>query len=105
MNLKNPLCQIKPDRRYFAHGRHLPLERSSRPLFHYGAGRGSHYLIKLNAVDPFAYLSATLTRLVNGHKQSRIDELMPGITRSVHTAEVPCRPEAGLRVGKRRALV
>jgi hypothetical protein len=32
---------------------------------------------KLNAVDPFAYLSATLTRLVNGHKQSRIDELMP----------------------------
>lgn len=32
---------------------------------------------KLNAVDPFAYLSATLTRLVNSHKQSRIDELMP----------------------------
>jgi hypothetical protein len=32
---------------------------------------------KLNAVDPFAYLSATLTRLVNGHKQSRIGELMP----------------------------
>ncbi|WP_260687884.1 transposase domain-containing protein, partial [Rhizobium laguerreae] len=32
---------------------------------------------ELNAVDPFAYLSATLTRLVNGHKQSRIDELMP----------------------------
>ncbi|MBP2490905.1 hypothetical protein JOH50_006701 [Rhizobium leguminosarum] len=32
---------------------------------------------KLNAVDPFAYLSATLTRLVNGHKRSRIDELMP----------------------------
>jgi hypothetical protein len=32
---------------------------------------------KLNAVDPFAYQSAALTRLVNGHKQSRIDELMP----------------------------
>ncbi|MBY5867183.1 IS66 family transposase [Rhizobium leguminosarum] len=32
---------------------------------------------KLNAADPFAYLSATLTRLVNCHKQSRIDELMP----------------------------
>ncbi|MGO7486730.1 IS66 family transposase [Rhizobium ruizarguesonis] len=32
---------------------------------------------KLNAVDPFAYLSATLTAIVNGHRQSQIDELMP----------------------------
>jgi hypothetical protein len=32
---------------------------------------------KLNAVDPFAYLTTTLTSIVNGHKQSRIDELMP----------------------------
>lgn len=32
---------------------------------------------KLNAVDPQAYLATTLSALVNGHKQSRIDELMP----------------------------
>lgn len=32
---------------------------------------------KLNAVDPFAYLSATLTAIVNGHRQSRIEELLP----------------------------
>lgn len=32
---------------------------------------------KLNTVDPFAYLNATLTDVVNGHKQSRIDELLP----------------------------
>jgi transposase len=32
---------------------------------------------KLNAVDPFAYLTATLTAIVNGHKQSRIEELLP----------------------------
>ncbi|WP_352704721.1 transposase domain-containing protein [Mesorhizobium sp. M0598] len=32
---------------------------------------------KLNAVDPQAYLTNTLTAIVNGHKQSRIDELLP----------------------------
>lgn len=32
---------------------------------------------KLNAVDPHAWLTATLQAIVNGHKQSRIDELMP----------------------------
>lgn len=32
---------------------------------------------KLNAIDPQAYLTATLTAIVNGHKQSRIDELLP----------------------------
>jgi transposase len=32
---------------------------------------------KLNAVDPQAYLTTTLTAIVNGHKQSRIDELLP----------------------------
>ncbi|MBB6510038.1 hypothetical protein F4695_003422 [Rhizobium soli] len=30
-----------------------------------------------NAVDPLAYLTATLTAIVNGHKQSRIDKLLP----------------------------
>ncbi|MEB3048064.1 transposase domain-containing protein, partial [Rhizobium mulingense] len=32
---------------------------------------------KLNAVDPQAYLTSTLTAIVNGHKQNRIDELLP----------------------------
>ncbi|MEY9182029.1 hypothetical protein ABIA41_003464 [Bradyrhizobium sp. USDA 313] len=32
---------------------------------------------KLNAVDPFAYLSSTLTAIVNGHRQMHIDVLMP----------------------------
>ncbi|GBR00002.1 hypothetical protein AA23498_3593 [Acetobacter nitrogenifigens DSM 23921 = NBRC 105050] len=32
---------------------------------------------KLNSVDPLAYLTATLTAIVKGHKQSRIDELLP----------------------------
>ncbi len=32
---------------------------------------------KLNAVDPHAWLSDTITAIINGHKQSRIDELLP----------------------------
>lgn len=38
---------------------------------------GAIHLIKLKAVDPLAYLSATLTAIVNGHRQSEINELMP----------------------------
>jgi transposase len=32
---------------------------------------------KLNAIGPHAWMSDILTAIVNGHKQSRIDELMP----------------------------
>ncbi|WFU06800.1 IS66 family transposase (plasmid) [Rhizobium sp. CB3171] len=32
---------------------------------------------KLNTVHPLAYLTVTLTAIVNGHKQSRIGELLP----------------------------
>tara|TARA_Y100000815_G_scaffold274032_1_gene306884 strand:- start:1365 stop:1574 length:210 start_codon:yes stop_codon:yes gene_type:complete len=32
---------------------------------------------KLNDIDPQAWLAATLTAIVNGHKQSRIDLLLP----------------------------
>ena len=32
---------------------------------------------KLNDVEPQAYLTDVLTRLVNGHLQSRLDELLP----------------------------
>ena len=32
---------------------------------------------KLNAVDPQAYLADVLTRLINRHPASQIDQLMP----------------------------
>ncbi|SMC98238.1 IS66 C-terminal element [Fulvimarina manganoxydans] len=32
---------------------------------------------KLNGVDPYAYLSAVITCIVDGHPNSAIDELMP----------------------------
>jgi transposase len=32
---------------------------------------------KLNAVDPLAYLTSTLSAIVNGHKQSRVEALLP----------------------------
>jgi len=31
---------------------------------------------KINGVEPFAYLKATLTAIANGHPQSRLDELL-----------------------------
>jgi len=32
---------------------------------------------KLNAVEPQAYMTSTFTAIVNGHKRSQIDELLP----------------------------
>ncbi len=32
---------------------------------------------KLNGIDPYAYLRATLTAIAEGHPAARIDELMP----------------------------
>ena len=32
---------------------------------------------KINGIEPFAYLKATLTTIANGHPQSRLDELLP----------------------------
>src|SRR5690606_18233190 len=32
---------------------------------------------KINGVEPFAYLKATLTAIANGHPQSRLDNLLP----------------------------
>ena len=32
---------------------------------------------KLNGVEPYGYLTKTLAAIVNGHKQSRINELLP----------------------------
>jgi transposase len=69
------------------------VERSIRPialnrknaLFAGSDGGGEHWAIiaslietaKLNAVDPQAYLTDVLTRIVNGHPQARIDDLLP----------------------------
>jgi len=32
---------------------------------------------KMNAVEPHAYISAILTAVVNGHKQSDLETLLP----------------------------
>ena len=32
---------------------------------------------KLNGVEPYAWMKATLEAIAHGHPQSRIDELMP----------------------------
>lgn len=40
---------------------------------------------KFNSVDPLAYLTRTLTAIVNGHKQSRIGELLPWRYLAVHS--------------------
>lgn len=32
---------------------------------------------KINRIETFAYLSATLTAIANGHPQNRLDELLP----------------------------
>jgi hypothetical protein len=32
---------------------------------------------KLNSVDPYAYLASTITKIVNGHPNGRLDELLP----------------------------
>jgi transposase len=44
---------------------------------HWGAIASLIETCKLNAVDPQAYLADVLTRLVNRHSASRIDDLMP----------------------------
>ncbi|MGH6881827.1 MAG: IS66 family transposase [Hypericibacter sp.] len=69
------------------------VERSIRPialnrknaLFAGSDGGAEHWAViaslietcKLNNVDPHAYLNETLTLIVNGHLNSRLDELMP----------------------------
>lgn len=69
------------------------VERAIRPialnrknaLFAGSDGGGEHWAViaslietaKLNAVDPQAYLTDILTRIVNGHPQARIDNLLP----------------------------
>ena len=57
-----------------------PQERAVRRLRSGRRPLGRPSLIetcKLNAVDPQAYLAATLTRFINRHPASQIDQLMP----------------------------
>jgi len=69
------------------------VERAIRPLalnrknalFAGSDGGAEHWAViaslietcKLNAVDPHAYLAATITKIVNGHPNARLDELLP----------------------------
>jgi transposase len=69
------------------------VERSIRPitltrknaLFAGSDGGAEHWAVvaslietcKLNAIDPEAYLGHTITRIVQGHPQTRIDDLLP----------------------------
>ena len=69
------------------------VERSIRPialnrknaLFAGSDGGGEHWAViaslietcKLIGVDPHAYLTDVITKIVNGHPNSRIDELLP----------------------------
>ena len=69
------------------------VERSIRPialnrknsLFAGSDGGGCHWAViaslietcKLNGVDPQAYLTKVITKIVNGHPNSSIDELLP----------------------------
>jgi transposase len=32
---------------------------------------------ELNSVDPYAYFAATISKIVNGHPNARLDELLP----------------------------
>jgi hypothetical protein len=67
------------------------VERSIRPIALnrknalFADGGGEHWTdiaslvetAKLNAVAPQAYLADVLTRIVSGHPQARIDDLLP----------------------------
>jgi len=76
------------------------VERSIRPialnrknaLFAGSDGGGEHWAIiaslietcKLNDVDPYAYLADVISKIVNGHPNSRIDELLPWAYPAAH---------------------
>ena len=69
------------------------VERAIRPialnrknaLFAGSDGGAEHWAViaslietcKLSAIDPYAYLADTLTKIVNGHRNSQLDELLP----------------------------
>ena len=76
------------------------VERAIRPLaltrknalFAGSDGGAEHWAViaslietcKLNDVDPQAYLADVITRIVNGHPQSRLDQLLPWAHLAAH---------------------
>ena len=83
-----------PLRRRRTHRNRLQCRRAFNPphraesknaLFAGSDGGGEHWAIiaslvetcKLSGVDPQAYLEDTLTKIVNGHLNTEIDELLP----------------------------
>jgi transposase len=80
------------------------VERSIRPialnrknaLFAGSDGGAEHWAVvaslietcKLNEVDPLAYMTDVLTRIVNGHPNSEIDQLLPWAYRRQHLKAV-----------------
>jgi transposase len=64
--------------------RPIALNRKNAPFAGHDAGAQNWGIIaslietcKLNQIEPHAYLTATLSAIVNGHRQSQIDELLP----------------------------
>jgi transposase len=61
-------------------------------LFAGSDGGGEHWAIivslietcKLNRVDPYAYLTDAISKIVNGQLNSRIDELLPWAYPAAH---------------------
>ena len=69
----------------------LPIALNRKNALFAGSDRGGeHWAViaslietcKLNDVDPQAWLPDALTRIVNGHLNSRIDELLPWARRA-----------------------
>ena len=54
-------------------------------LFAGSDGGGEHWAViaslietsKFNGIDPHAYLADVITKIINGHPNSRVDELLP----------------------------
>ena len=68
---------------------------------HYGLpsdGGAEHWAViaslietcKLLAIEPHGYLADVITRIVNGHPQNRLDDLMPGAYPA--TQQLPAAP-------------
>ena len=74
----------RPPARYGQNDQEIALNRKNA-LFAGSDGGAVHWAViaslietcKLNDVNPHAYLTDVLQRLIAGHPQSRIDDLMP----------------------------
>jgi transposase len=53
---------------------------------------------KLNGIEPFAWMKATLEAIATGHPQSRIDALMPWNFRPAEAATPPNEPKTAANI-------